>query len=285
MVAFNIECDLPFSRRDFWRLRASPAFLSFIVEDGLLKKMHASDAAEDAQGWETRVQHYCPAKVDCPDFIRAVIGDTMFEVDDHQRWHDELEPFQLQFRIKPSFLATLSKTHGTLRVDDVDRDVVGMDEAADLVDASSSAGSATDPDGSDNGEVSDTSDCEQNEPASLISSLPPGERCVHVVSGETRVSILTVGWFVERAIVHNLKNFYAMYPASVMRFRQKLYAEFAEGDESVECSVVVDRLLERDLQERRRMEMKARANEWKKEDDNVSDLELQSADEDWDDVE
>ncbi|CDF38127.1 unnamed protein product [Chondrus crispus] len=160
-----------------------------------------------------------------------------------------------------------------------------MDDASDLVDASSSAGSTTDPDGSDNGEASDTSDCEQNEPTSLISSLPAEERCVHVVSGETRVSILTVGWFVERAIVHNLKNFYAMYPASVMRFRQKLYAEFAEGDESVNCSVVVDRLLERDLQERRRMEMKARANEWKKEDDNVSDLELQSEDEDWDDVE
>lgn len=283
MVAFDIHCDLPFSRHDFWRLRASPRFLAFVVEDGLLKKMHASDAAEDHDGWQNRVQHYCPAKVDCPDFIRAIVGDTMFEVDDYQRWHDEQEPFQLQFRIKPSFLASMSKTYGTLRVEDVDHD--RMDDGSEPADGSSVSGSATDPDGSDNGDASDSSDSESTDPDRLISNLPLEERCVHVVSGETRVSILTVGWFVERAIVHNLKNFYKLYPATVMRFRQKMYAEFAGGDYTVDCAVVVDRLLEKEEEERRRKQMNERAKEWQRDEDVESDLQLQSDQEDWDDVE
>jgi hypothetical protein len=71
-----------------------------------------------------------------------------------------------------------------------------------------------------------------------------GERCRHVVAGECRVSILTVGWFVERSIVHNLKSFYREYPESVARFRACLVDEYADGDHTVPMSVVIDRFLE-----------------------------------------
>lgn len=294
MVRFNIECDLPFSREDFWRIRASPSFLAFIVQDGLLKKMEATPVVDDPDGWATRKQHYCPAKVDCPDFIRAVVGDTMFEVDDYQRWHDDQRPFQLDFNIKPSFLANLSKTYGTLRVehsddkDDVADDLESvMDDgsegldAAESADGLSSGGSSTDADGSE----SDSSDCERGDAASLVAALPPSERSVHVVSGETRVSILTVGWFVERAIVHNLKSFYKDYPNTIMRFRQKLYDEFATGDESVDVRTVVDRLLEKEELERQMKDNSERAQEWAKDEELEDELSLAEEDENWDDVE
>lgn len=298
MVRFNIECDLPFSREDFWRIRASPAFLSFIVSDGLLKKMAASPVSHDASGWATRCQHYCPAQVDCPDFIRAFVGDTLFEVDDYQRWHDDERPFQLDFNIKPSFLATLSKTYGTLRVDAFEEGKNGgvdelegvMDDgsegngAGESADGLGSVGGSTDAEGSESGDGSDSSECEQLDTAALLAALPTQERSVHVVSGETRVSVLTVGWFVERAIVHNLKNFYKMYPATAMRFRQKLYAEFADCDEGVECSVVVDRFLQKEEQEREKRERAERAREWAEEGLDGEES-LEEDNDDWDDVE
>lgn len=299
MVRFNIECDLPFSREDFWRIRASPAFLSFIVTDGLLKKMEASPVSRDAAGWATRRQHYCPAQVDCPDFIRALVGDTMFEVDDYHRWHDDESPFQLEFNIKPSFLATLSKTCGMLRVESFeDRDEGDVDEleggvmddgsegldAGESADGLSSVGGSTDAEGSESGDGSDSSECEPGDTAALVAGLPTSERSVHVLSGETRISILTVGWFVERAIVHNLKNFYKLYPATLMRFRQKLYAEFANCDEGVEGSVVVDRFLQKEEEEREKREREERAREWA-EDVSDGEVSVEEDDDDWDDVE
>lgn len=135
-------------------------------------------------------------------------------------------------------------------LDDVvlDRVEISSDPDFDLA----SASSATDGEGSDGTD----SDCVK-EPLgadALLALLDPADKSLHVVSGDTRVSILTLGWFIERAIVHNLRMFYKIYPATVTRFRQKLYKEFAAGDNSVPCSVVVDRFLAReDALERERL--------------------------------
>lgn len=287
MVRFHIECVLPFSRDDFWRLRASPSFLNFIVTDGLMKEMSAIPGDVDQEGYSTRIQNYCPVKVDCPPLVRSVVGDTMFAVQDYQRWNDLLEPYRQQFSIRPSFLSGVFKSYGVLilekfedpscatadnrpnRIGPEDPHLAAVlcdaepydstDSSGPMDDAScpesetaseehfSSTGASTDIECSDSGDQSDSSDVEASHDATdshaILAAMPSSEKCRHIVDGDTRVSILTVGWFVERSIVHNLRIFYRLYPATVIRFRRKLYKEFAGGDESVPCSVVVDRLL------------------------------------------
>jgi hypothetical protein len=247
MVRFEIPCVLPFSREDFWRLRSCPSFLAFIVSDGLLKSLEATQPTVGADGWATREQTYVPANVDCPAVVRAVVGETRFGVTDIQRWNDVEAPFVQEFAIRPSFLSALSRTWGTLTVEDVgDGDVAldvvaaeAYDEAEDegygyggedeSTRSTASAGASTEGDG-------DADDDDFN-----------GERCKHTVRGEARVSILTVGWFVERAIIHNLRLFYNEYPKSVARFRTRIVNEYANGDASIDISVVVDRLLAADM--------------------------------------
>eukprot|EP00177_Eucheuma_denticulatum_P001965 GFKZ01003515.1.p2 GENE.GFKZ01003515.1~~GFKZ01003515.1.p2 ORF type:complete len:328 (-),score=34.64 GFKZ01003515.1:2483-3466(-) len=295
MVRFHFEIVLPFSRDDFWRLRASPSFLNFIVADGLMKEMSTTPGDIDHEGYSTRIQTYCPVKVDCPPLVRNVVGDTMFAVQDYQRWNDHLEPYRQQFSIRPSFLSGVFKSYGILRLENFQDssypiadassnrhgpedphlarvlcDADSCDRAASstpMDDATcpesetvseehlSSAGASTDAESSDSGDQSDGSDVDVLDDSldshAILAAMPPSEKCRHIVDGDTRVSILTLGWFVERSIVHNLRIFYKLYPATVIRFRRKLYKDLAGGDESVPCSVLVDRLLasEKDLEE------------------------------------
>lgn len=90
----------------------------------------------DVAGWATRRQHHCPAQVDYPDFIATVVGDTIFEVREYHKWHEgDQSPFQLQFNIKANFLAKLSKTCGTLRVEVFEERHEGdVDELEDFMD-------------------------------------------------------------------------------------------------------------------------------------------------------
>lgn len=251
MVRFRIACTLPFPRDEFWRIRDAPSFFEFIVQDGLLKELKATDPQQDQDGWSTRTQYYCPANVDCPNMLRAVVGDTLFEVSDEQRWNDKERPCHLHFTIKPSFLSELSRTYGELSIEslpDSGRDVdnshitTPQQSTVEIETETGSSDGATDPDVSD---ASDSSDMEISEsPEEYIDRLPSADKSQHIVSGETKVGIPTLGWFVERAIVHNLRVFYRNYPSTIARFRQKLYREFADNDENVPVSDVVDRFLE-----------------------------------------
>ncbi|PXF40490.1 hypothetical protein BWQ96_09813 [Gracilariopsis chorda] len=258
MVRFQIECTLPFPAADFWRIRDAPSFLSFIVQDGLLKEMRATEPVEEPDGWYSRVQQYTPADVDCPDMIRAFVGDTMFAVSDEQRWNSDERPCHLHFFIRPSFLSGLSRTYGELSIEQMyteppsDEDIreetlddqseqdAEHDIEPNLSQDMSSADSSTDVDCSDESDV----ELSEQTPDEFLEALPAEEKSLHVVTGETRVSILTLGWFIERAIVHNLRKFYEKYPPSVIRFRKKLYDDFAQGDTNVPVSVVIDRFLE-----------------------------------------
>lgn len=323
MVRFNIECTIAFPQREFWRIRDTPSFIRFVVDDGLLKGMSSTKPVVGDDGWLTREQQYCPAHVDCPDFIRPIVGETMFEVKDFQRWNEDVQPFHLNFTIRPTFLTALSNTRGELSIErfpgddgedtreeeDVRNDDNEMVEqkqklvkdeidnaksercddceekdkpkaededdkpsykpaatdtplkstparprsAEDLVSeiGSTSTGTSTDSD-SDNTEASESSDDDESnhcDPLVGIEQLPPSEKSIHRVIGQTRVRILTLGWFVERAIVHNLRQFYKGYPLTLFRFRRKLYREFACGDMSVPISVVVDRYMEREKEQ------------------------------------
>lgn len=301
MVRFSIECTLPFPAEDFWRIRDAPSFLRFIVADGLLKNMTASEPEQELDGWLKRVQHYCPARVDCPNIIRGLVGDTMFEVADHQRWNDDLHPLSLSFSIRPSFLAALSSTHGDLSVkpfvcdppaesestmdedNSNEHDIENNHPAVSLNpphSPNSDADEDTDPVESDTGSsVGDAASPPSvllDDPVLAIDALPAPDKSVHLVEGVTRVRILTLGWFVERAIVHNLRQFYTEYPSTILRFRHSLYDQFAAGDHSVPISLVVDRFLqaEAELIERERAEAAEAA-----EDDDLSDDEVKPMEE------
>ena len=244
MVRFDIECVLPFSPSLFWRIRDTPTFFKFVINDGLLKKLTATVPQLEDDGSLSRVQTYCPARVDCPEMIRSLIGDTMFEVSDHQRWNPTKRPNHLNFYIKPTFLSSVSKTFGELCVEQFEGGDAIVDE--NDVENESNDGSAStdmDPESSNASEGSDMESSPESI-ADYIDTLPANEKCRHCITGETRVSILTLGWFVERAIVHNLRSFYRDYPATIARFHKKLYAEFADGDYSVPVNKVVDRYME-----------------------------------------
>lgn len=470
--------------------------MRFLMTDGILKHISAGDEQVDAEGWATRRAEYCPVNVDCPDFVRRVVGDTMFELSDEQKWNDAVRPYHLTFVIRPSFLTKLSNTRGELQVrpfppekqpqlahpppqslpqstqpasrdpesesagdqpvkqqaqephlaqkgsdssldleearlsespqgldskcvtewgtvdqpeaqqpkhdhqneqerqpvpereqdagestatgtgigkepllgaasssvvvDAIDDGVVSpcseytsfedldellddspflpdkptpsvtspMDDVASEIDSSVSTdigdgsmdsgdadcdddahahdrndGHATESDSTsghssaqeeprdgennaspDNAHKSISADedpCEepssekvtvdaaafsldwQDDAASAdkeldvtaeIDRLPVEEKCLLEVSGRTCVRIITIGWFVERTIVHNLRQFYGDYPATLLRFRRMLYRRFADGDYSVPISVVVDRLLQWERIHKQRLE-------------------------------
>lgn len=470
MVRFSVECVLPISQHVFWQVRDTYTFMRFLMTDGILKHISAGAEQVDADGWATRRAEYCPVNVDCPEFVRRVVGDTMFELSDEQRWNDSVRPYHLTFVIRPSFLTKLSNTKGELEVrpfpaekqpqpqiapeqqpveqaavssvsDDgrertseqqqsqevaVDRDEcnasahpeaapdsgsqlcsesesdrehehghdnesepvllpstageqIGTTEplvetpeapaAVDVIDAGavspcsqynsfedlddllddspllpevtdkaitdeassnqppsssniddiaseidssastdtgdgdsegaghrdeSSDGDASDNDSNNNNKSTHADhaedaedankDCDENindddrvgecvvesakgeeidadalrlewiddgasedkdlDVSAEIDRLPVEEKCLLEVSGRTSVRIITIGWFIERTIVHNLRQFYGDYPGTLLRFRRMLYRRFANGDQSVPFSVIVERLLE-----------------------------------------
>lgn len=267
MVRFEVACDLPFSREDFWRIRTTPTFLRFIVTDGLLKKINATRIAVDEDGWSSREQSYIPTNVDCPAVVRSVVGNTLFGVTDMQRWNDEQEPFVQQFNIRPTFLSGISKTSGRLTLEpsqdkptltsthdndsqaedgssvtdsndggdrDIDTGSASESEDAGRADDSEQPEQETqDPNSSVTPQETDTSPSSTTDQVTadlMMKKLPPSEKCRHTVRGEVRVSILTVGWFVERSIVHNLRLFYKDYPDTIARFRDLLIAKYADAE-------------------------------------------------------
>lgn len=258
MTTFTIACELPLSPEDMWRIRATAGFRRHVVEYGLLKRLDCSAARPDKDGYCKRTQRYVPTKIDCPAFLRNIIGDSMFDVTDEQRWCDDDSALSQQFCIRPTHFAGLSCTAGVLTLAslqhaETQRRPRTLPEGSEI-DASSSDSSTPNSDsgfissdggasGSDGTIELDSEFTARSSEPSQFDSIPQRERCVHVISGDTKVSVPGAGWLVERSIVHNLKTFYNMYPGCVSAFRQKLYDQFADGDTSVAISVVINRFL------------------------------------------
>ncbi|KAK1869926.1 hypothetical protein I4F81_012391 [Pyropia yezoensis] len=122
-MKFRLDCRLPFPADLFWSIRATPGFMNFVVEDGLLRAMTGttSTPAADARALDgdirTRQQTYTPARVEMPDLVRGIVGQTLFEVTDTQTWNASPgAPTVQAFRITPSFLSSLCTTAGVLSV-------------------------------------------------------------------------------------------------------------------------------------------------------------------------
>lgn len=264
MVNFSVSCVLPLRADLFWRIRACPAFLAFLTSDGILAEIGVTRPAgpsDRGPSWRTRHVSYLPANVDVPRAVRALVGDAGFRVTDVQVWEERgdaavaaeseaaegdeqhgVGEWVQEFRIRPGFLPGVTKTEGTLCVRECGASV-GSSAFSD--DASESDGC----DGYDGGESSESS--ESSESVSEDSSVAESDGrsrgeddrdcCEHVVTGEARVLVPTLGWFVERAIVHNLRAFYVKYPETVGRFREWMVEKY--GADGAGMDEVVDRML------------------------------------------
>eukprot|EP00171_Calliarthron_tuberculosum_P018207 IDg18207t1 len=120
MTVFTIACELPLSPEDMWRIRATAGFRRHVVEYGLLKRLDCSVALPDKDGYCKRTQRYVPTKIDCPAFVRNIIGDSMFDVTDEQRWCDGDSSLSQHFCIRPTHLTGLSCTTGVLTLESVE---------------------------------------------------------------------------------------------------------------------------------------------------------------------
>ncbi|OSX75802.1 hypothetical protein BU14_0219s0002 [Porphyra umbilicalis] len=128
-----------------------------------------------------------------PDFVRSLVGPTLFEVTDEQVWDAApgAPPVQ-SFRITPSFLTQLSTTYGVLSVR---------------------------PAAAEPGSGGDAPPLPADVAARPTIGGAPVSWCTHTIDGTARVRLVGVGGFVERSILHNLRLFYHEYPATIDRFR------------------------------------------------------------------
>ena len=235
-MEFHITCEIPLSAADMWRVRASAGFRRHVVEDGLLKKLDCTSVTRDKDGYSRRTQRYVPTKVDCPNFLRHIIGDTLFDVTDEQRWkdveedEDESAEYCQHFSIRPTHLANFCVTTGSLTLESIPDSSALNDNDIDLDNVSSDEEDVTEEDNLPN-------------TTTHFPTLSPNDRSLHSISGMTKVNLPGAGWAVERSIIHNLRVFYSMYPTTIANFRKKLYDKFANGDQNVPTRVVIDRFL------------------------------------------
>lgn len=156
----------------------------------------------------TRVQTYVPATVEIPDIVKPVFDDSYIEITDTQTW-DDTTPLRQSFSIRPGVLADFVKSEGQV-----------------VMEALSDGGAVINGEGKD----------------AKRGDLRGVDGCLHVLSGECRVSIPFVGWYVEQAIVANMTTFYDAYPKHVKAFVDLVVKRW--GDGSVESlRDAVDRML------------------------------------------
>jgi len=100
-----------------------PSFLDFLVLDGCLKRISATDAIKDDEGYSRRVRTYVPKTVEASEMLMKVVGDSMLEVHDHQKWKFEEKPYWIEFEIRPTFLREFIRTKGDLVLEEVNSHV------------------------------------------------------------------------------------------------------------------------------------------------------------------
>lgn len=121
VVDINITTVLPIARDVLWRARSSAPFMSFLVQDGALNRMDASEENKDSDASSasarSRVQTYVPKTVEIPAVVKSFFDDTYLEVQDTQRWDDVKSPYEQSFSISPGVLAEYVRMNGVLRLE------------------------------------------------------------------------------------------------------------------------------------------------------------------------
>lgn len=172
-VSLNIPHDL------LWRVRASKSFMRFLVSNGALNKMDATEAqyVDASETLRTRTQTYVPAEISIPEIVRPLFDDSHIEVRDIQTW-DETAPYVQTFDIKPGIMADIVKSTGRL---------------------------------------------------TLEAYGEKGTHCMQTIAGECDVGIPLLGWYVEQAIIANMKSFYKEYGRHVDSFVSMVVQKYGDG--------------------------------------------------------
>jgi len=250
VLRFRVECELNWRREDFWRVMSHPAFLQFLVEDGCLKRITATEAEYHApDDVFRRVRTYVPKTVEASEMLLRVVGDSLLEVHDHQAWNHAREPFVVAYDIRPTFLREFIETKGLLML------FASPDEAAEQLDASeldlaqaaaSTAATAAKPvqveakqaskangstKGNPNGavgaaDIGETGgDGSEGLKAAAEECAGGGDGMVHVVTGACSVKMFYVGQFLEQAVRNNMLTFYRHYPRHCAAFKRYVVQE------------------------------------------------------------
>lgn len=207
---FKFTVKLNISRRLLWRIRATKTFMNFLVSDGALNRMDATVAKTPSDTksttMRTRKQTYVPGNVAIPDIIKPIIDDSYIEITDSQTW-DEAIPYVQKSVVHPTILGDVITTTATLTMA-LDNDCVA------------------------NGDVID-GDVEDKEQI---------QSCLHTLSGNVTVSIPFLGYYVEQAVVSNMKQFYSTYADHVANFVEMTVKKYGDGTRS-SLPQAIDRLL------------------------------------------
>ncbi|KAA8497043.1 hypothetical protein FVE85_0772 [Porphyridium purpureum] len=228
-LEFRVECVLNWAREDYWKIMSFGGFLDFLVKDGCLKRISATEPEfhDDEQVFR-RIRTYVPRHVEAPDMVMRVIGDSMLEVHDHQRWNQATKPFHVDFEIRPTFLREFIETKGYLSLGAYEIPTAEPDAAVvDVAEpgANEEAGPLA-PEGTEEDRLQpDTAqeDVPEKEAGgaqtttSSAGSSPPAT--MHTVSGVCQVNMFYVGYYLEQAVKQNMVKFYHMYPQHCANFK------------------------------------------------------------------
>jgi len=115
VLDFRVECVIDMDRESYWKLKGSQPFFEFLVQDNALSKMEAVDRRIEPDGSCYLKCAYIPKTVAIPDILRGLLGETLLEVIDEQRWSSE-EPYKVDFKVTPTFLSDQIKTYGVVEI-------------------------------------------------------------------------------------------------------------------------------------------------------------------------
>ena len=75
-LEFQVDCVLNWTREDFWKIMSHPSFFEFLVKDGCLKRISATEAEyHDSDELFRRVRTYVPKHVDASEMLLRLVGD------------------------------------------------------------------------------------------------------------------------------------------------------------------------------------------------------------------
>eukprot|EP00181_Compsopogon_caeruleus_P005072 CAMPEP_0184687028 /NCGR_PEP_ID=MMETSP0312-20130426/24917_1 /TAXON_ID=31354 /ORGANISM="Compsopogon coeruleus, Strain SAG 36.94" /LENGTH=275 /DNA_ID=CAMNT_0027142729 /DNA_START=94 /DNA_END=921 /DNA_ORIENTATION=+ len=148
VLTATVACELNWRREDFWRVRSHPSFLEHLVRCGMLRTAKAGEvravpADDNPSGTphNARTMVYIPQDVQIPEVAVRIVGETLFELEDEQRWIEPLHPDDhhvLSFSVRANnLLRDLVRTEGKLRLEKIEdfercRHVIDLQVSVDI---------------------------------------------------------------------------------------------------------------------------------------------------------
>lgn len=200
---FKFTVKLNISRRLLWRIRATKTFMNFLVSDGALNRMDATAAKTPSDTKSATMRTRKQTYVPANVAIPDIIKPI---IDDS---YIEITDCQTWDETTPY----------------VQESVVHPTILGDVITTTATLTMALDDD--IDGEAEDK---EQN------------QSCLHTLSGNVTVSIPFLGYYVEQAVVSNMKQFYSTYADHVANFVEMAVKKYGDGNSS-SLPQAVDRLL------------------------------------------